>query len=273
VPAGGWPFEFANATYPDTDDTALVLQALPRTAVSWSDACTSGQGWLLGMQNSDGGWAAFDRDNNTHLVEQIPFCDFGEVIDPSSADVTAHVLELLGRLGYDRDGPTIRRGLEYLWREQESDGAWFGRWGVNYVYGTSAVLMALKVFGLDARDSRLARAVDWLHDHQNEDGGWGESCQSYTDDSWHGRGPSSASQTAWAALGLLAAVGPEDPALKGGIRWLLEQQNTDGTWDEPYFTGTGFPGDFYIKYHEYRNYFPLLALARTTRAREETEAR
>jgi squalene-hopene/tetraprenyl-beta-curcumene cyclase len=269
VPAGGWPFEFANANYPDTDDTALVLQVLPCTGFPADGACASGLAWLLGMQNSDGGWAAFDRENTTALVEHIPFCDFGEVLDPSSADVTAHVLELLGKLGYGREAPPVRRGLAYLWREQEADGAWFGRWGVNYVYGTSAVLVALKALGFDARDARVARAVSWLHNHQNEDGGWGESCQSYTESTWRGRGPSTASQTAWGVLGLLAAAGRDDPALWGGIRWLLEHQNPDGTWDEPYFTGTGFPGDFYIKYHEYRNYFPLLALARAKHVQED----
>jgi squalene-hopene/tetraprenyl-beta-curcumene cyclase len=272
VPAGGWPFEFANANYPDTDDTALVLQALPRTAIRLDGTRTCGLAWLLGMQNSDGGWAAFDRENTTDLVEQIPFCDFGEVLDPSSADVTAHVLELLGGLGYDREEPHVRRGLDYLWREQEADGAWYGRWGVNYIYGTSAVLMALKSLGFDATDSRVAKAVAWLHDRQNPDGGWGESCRSYTESSWRGRGPSTASQTAWAILGLLAVADAEDPALGGGVRWLLDHQNPDGTWEEPYFTGTGFPGDFYIKYHEYRNYFPLLALARVSRAQERTSA-
>jgi squalene-hopene/tetraprenyl-beta-curcumene cyclase len=270
VPAGGWPFEFANANYPDTDDTALVLQVLPCVDFPSDGACASGLAWLLGMQNRDGGWAAFDRENTTELVEHIPFCDFGEVLDPSSADVTAHVLELLGKLGYGREALPVRRGLAYLWREQEADGAWYGRWGVNYLYGTSAVLVALKALGFDARDQRVARAVSWLHKHQNEDGGWGESCRSYTESAWRGRGPSTASQTAWAVVGLLAATGPDDPASWGGIRWLLGHQKADGTWDEPYFTGTGFPGDFYIKYHEYRNYFPLLALARARHVLDDT---
>jgi squalene-hopene/tetraprenyl-beta-curcumene cyclase len=203
------------------------------------------------------------------LVEQIPFCDFGEVLDPSSADVTAHVLELLGRLGYSRDESHVRRGLDYLWHEQEPDGAWFGRWGVNYLYGTSAVLVALRALGFDVGDRRVARAVCWLQRHQNRDGGWGESCLSYSEAAWRGYGPSTASQTAWATMGLLAAY-PDDPGLWGGVRWLLEQQNPDGSWDEPYFTGTGFPGDFYIKYHYYRNYFPLLALARARQVLGET---
>ena len=269
VQAGGWPFEFANANYPDTDDTALVLLALKSAGVTCEKAQAMGVAWLLGMQNSDGGWAAFDRENRTELVRHIPFCDFGEVLDPSSADVTAHTLELLAGIGYSRDELHVRRGLAYLWREQEQDGAWFGRWGVNLIYGTSAVLMALGAFGFDRRDPRVERAVTWLCAHQNKDGGWGESCQSYAQPAWRGRGESTASQTAWAVLGLLAAAGPDEPASDeaeqvklAGVHWLIEHQKENGTWDEPYFTGTGFPGDFYIKYHEYRNYFPLLALAR-----------
>lgn len=265
VPAGGWSFEFANTHYPDTDDTALVLQALLHAAAPTRASCASGLSWLLGMQNGDGGWAAFDRENHTETVKHIPFCDFGEVVDPSSVDVTAHILELLGRLGYSREEPHVRSGLAYLWREQQADGAWFGRWGVNYIYGTAAALMALGALGFDAGDVRVGRGVAWLHARQNDDGGWGESCRSYTESAWRGRGPSTASQTAWAILGLLAVAESDDPALWAGVRWLLEHQNRDGTWDEPYFTGTGFPGDFYIKYHEYRNYFPLLALGRVMR--------
>jgi squalene-hopene/tetraprenyl-beta-curcumene cyclase len=273
VPAGGWPFEFANTQYPDTDDTALVLMALRRTDVAADGASRDGLAWLLGMQNEDGGWAAFDRQNTTRLVEQIPFCDFGEVLDPSSVDVTAHVLELLGGLGYGVDDPPVRRGLRYIWDEQEPDGSWFGRWGVNYIYGTAASLMALAAFGMGEEEPRVARAARWLRDRQNEDGGWGESCLSYTEPAWRGRGPSTASQTAWAILGLLSSSGVEDASLQAGLGWLLEHQNEDGTWDEPYFTGTGFPGDFYIKYHEYRNYFPALALARAACARESMPAR
>jgi squalene-hopene/tetraprenyl-beta-curcumene cyclase len=261
LPAGGWPFEFENSQYPDTDDTALVLMALQQVDIPSKEAFTRGLNWLLGMQNEDGGWAAFDRENHTALVEQIPFCDFGEVLDPSSADVTAHVLELMGRLGYGIDEIHVQRGLNYLWKQQEADGSWFGRWGVNYIYGTAAVLMALDALGIRAGNMRVDRAVKWLRMHQNGDGGWGEVCRSYTDKAWRGRGPSTASQTAWAVLGLLSS-GRAPESLEAGARWLLEHQNPDGTWDEPYFTGTGFPGDFYIKYHEYRNYFPTLALAR-----------
>jgi squalene-hopene/tetraprenyl-beta-curcumene cyclase len=268
VPAGGWPFEFANCHYPDTDDTALVLQVLPLVDVGSDSACSAGLSWLLGMQNQDGGWAAFDRQNDTELVEQIPFCDFGEVLDPSSVDVTAHVLELLAGHGFGRDDPAVRRGLAYTWREQEADGAWFGRWGVNYIYGTAAALMALAALGFDTTDARVARAAEWLRNRQNDDGGWGESCLSYTDPAWRGTGPSTASQTAWAVLGLLAIGNGRDRTVRAGLTWLLDQQRSDGTWTEPHFTGTGFPGDFYIKYHEYRNYFPLLALARAFRQGE-----
>jgi squalene-hopene/tetraprenyl-beta-curcumene cyclase len=264
VEAGGWPFEFANANYPDVDDTAVVIQALMPDYVASEPARQRGLAWLLGMQNEDGGWAAFDRGNDTQAVRALPFCDFGEVLDPSSADVTAHSLELLARLGYGREHPAVRRGLDYLWHEQENDGSWFGRWGVNYIYGTAAVLLALRELGYDGGDERLARASAWLSGCRNPDGGWGECCHSYSDASRRGRGTSSASQTAWAVLGLLAA-GDRETA-RSGVAWLVEHQRSDGCWDEPYFTGTGFPGDFYIKYHEYRNYFPLLALGRWQRA-------
>lgn len=271
VPAGGWPFEFANQHYPDTDDTALVLLALHLSgganSLTEEAQMKAGLEWLLAMQNPDGGWAAFDRENTTGLVQEIPFCDFGEVLDPSSADVTAHILELLGRLGFSQNAPPVRRGLAYLWREQQLDGAWFGRWGVNYIYGTAACLVGLAALGFSLDDLRLAKAVGWLCAHQNPDGGWGELCDSYINPACRGWGPSTASQTAWALLGLSALARPGAAALHqavaGGCRWLRNHQNADGSWDEPYFTGTGFPGDFYIKYHEYRNYFPLLALART----------
>ena len=262
VPAGGWPFEFANRQYPDTDDTALVLLALHNAAQVSPTTLKKNLDWLLGMQSDNGGWGAFDRNNTTTLVEQIPFCDFGEVLDPPSADVSAHILELLGRLGYDGTEPRVAKGLEYLVREQEPDGSWFGRWGVNYIYGTAAALMALQYFDFERKNQVIDKAVDWLHQHQNSDGGWGESCLSYTSEAWRGRGPSTASQTAWAVLALLSSTGIHDSHAMEGIRWLLDHQNGDGTWEEPYFTGTGFPGDFYLKYHEYRNYFPTLALAR-----------
>jgi squalene-hopene/tetraprenyl-beta-curcumene cyclase len=215
------------------------------------------------MQSSDGGWGAFDADNRRSLVRDLPFCDFGEVIDPPSADVTAHVLELLAAVGRASDEPA-RRGLAWLLAAQERDGSWFGRWGVNHVYGTGAAVPALIAAGIPAGDERMRRAVRWLEAHQNADGGWGEDCRSYDDPAWLGRGASTASQTAWALLALDAA-GERSLAVRRGVRWLVETQTPDGTWDEPHFTGTGFPSDFYINYHLYRLVFPLMALGRCAR--------
>ena len=229
----------------------------------------------------------------------LPFSDFGETLDPPSADVTAHVLEMLGRLGYDRDYPPLRRGYEFILREQENDGSWFGRWGVNYLYGIGAVLPALEAIGEDMTLPHVGKAVDWLLERQNPDGGWGESCGSYVDPELHGVGPSTASQTSWALLGLMAAAasqpsGSPRRAVERGVRYLLSTQEEDGTWGEPYFTGTGFPGygygerpaelpkagerrhqdlempaSFMIKYHLYRNYWPLLALGRFRRLAQQ----
>ncbi len=257
---GGWAFEFANANYPDIDDTAEVVLALLRVEHSKPEqlhaAIECGARWAEGMQSSDGGWGAFDADNCRALVRDLPFCDFGEVIDPPSADVTAHVLEMQAALG--RPDP---RGLEWLWAAQEPDGSWFGRWGVNHVYGTGAAVPALIAAGVPATDGRIRRAVRWLERHQNADGGWGEDCRSYDDPSWIGRGESTASQTAWALLALEAA-GERSDTVERGIAWLVESQREDGGWDEPQFTGTGFPSDFYINYHLYRLVFPIMALGR-----------
>jgi squalene-hopene/tetraprenyl-beta-curcumene cyclase len=266
VAPGGWSFEFENDIYPDTDDTAEVLIALSRTDLPESKrkeaAIERGVRWLMGMQSANGGWGAFDKDNTGRIVNEIPFCDFGEVIDPPSEDVTAHVVEALSMLG-NRDTVGVRRGVEYLRREQRRDGSWFGRWGVNHLYATSGVLPALESAGEDMSRPYVKRAARWLMDHQNADGGWGESCASYGDSSKIGRGPSTASQTAWALMGLLAAArGRDRDAIEHGVRYLVETQEEDGQWEEPEFTGTGFPGDFYIKYHLYGNYFPLMALGR-----------
>ena len=265
---GGWSFEFENDFYPDVDDTAEVLIALHRTRLPDERrklaAIERGRRWLLAMQSSNGGWGAFDRDNTRRIVNEIPFCDFGEVIDPPSADVTAHVIEALSLLG-DADSAAVRRGLNYLRREQEADGRWFGRWGVNYVYGTGGVLPAFRAAGRDVARGRFRRAAAWLCDRQNADGGWGETCQSYDDPALAGRGESTASQTAWGLIGLLAQDGAgngSSNAISRGVSWLVERQEEDGQWLEPQFTGTGFPGDFYIKYHLYRNYWPLTALGR-----------
>ena len=262
---GGWAFEFANDNYPDIDDTAEVIIALRRAGIRsrdpGADAIKRGVTWTVGMQSRDGGWGAFDADNDSELCGAIPFCDFGEVTDPPSADVTAHVLEMLiAEPGADPDA--IRRGVRWLWAEQESDGSWFGRWGVNYIYGTGAAVPALVAAGASPSDPRIRRAVRWLEEHQNDDGGWGEDLRSYVDDSWRGRGASTASQTAWALLALLAAGERDGLAVERGVAWLLDSQTEDGTWDEPWYTGTGFPWDFSLNYHLYRLVFPLTALGR-----------
>jgi squalene-hopene/tetraprenyl-beta-curcumene cyclase len=264
---GGWAFEFANANYPDIDDTAEVVLALHRVEhpdpARVKRAIERGIHWLNGMQSSNGGWGAFDKDNCRALVRDLPFCDFGEVIDPPSADVTAHAVEMLAELGHGND-VTTRRGVQWLLDAQEQDGSWFGRWGVNHVYGTGAVVPALIAAGIAREDSAIRRAVAWLEQHQNDDGGWGEDCRSYDDPDWIGRGASTASQTAWALLALHAA-GEHSEAAQRGIAWLVQTQREDGGWDEPEFTGTGFPSDFYINYHLYRVVFPIMALGRYTR--------
>ena len=265
----GWAFEFDNDGYPDVDDTAEVVLALRR--VGWPAAGIAGANarateWLAGMQSKDGGWGAFDADNTSRLVGKMPFCDFGEVTDPPSADVTAHTVEALTAMG-EGAGKPVRRGVAWLLRAQEADGSWFGRWGANYVYGTGAVVPALIAAGVRPGKPAIRRAVAWLVSHQNPDGGWGEDLRSYDDPSWAGRGESTASQTAWALLALLAAWdsrpdAPEADSIDRGVAWLARTQREDGTWDEPLFTGTGFPGDFYINYHLYRLVFPVSALGR-----------
>jgi squalene-hopene/tetraprenyl-beta-curcumene cyclase len=267
--AGGWAFEFHNDTYPDTDDTAEVVLALRRVIqgrvepADRSDlraAVDRGVAWLVGMQSRDGGWGAFDADNTRTLCEKLPFCDFGAVIDPPSADVTAHIVEALAAEGLD-DGSSCRRGVRWLLAAQETDGSWFGRWGANYVYGTGAVVPALVAAGVSGDAPCIRLAVRWLKHHQNADGGWGEDLRSYQDRAWAGRGESTASQTAWALLALLAA-GERSDAVERGVRWLCDTQRPDGSWDEPQYTGTGFPRDFYINYHLYRLAFPISALGR-----------
>ena len=258
---GGWAFEFDNDNYPDTDDTAEVVLALRRVTPQNQAAIDRALTWLAGMQSKDGGWGAFDADNTRNLVNKLPFCDFGAVIDPPSADVTAHIVEAFAAEGRATE-PAARRGVVWLLRAQESDGSWFGRWGANYLYGTGAVVPALIAAGVKPSKPAIRRAVAWLEQHQNPDGGWGEDLRSYDDQALGGRGESTASQTAWALLALLAAGERESPATERGIRWLARTQRDDGTWDEPWFTGTGFPGDFYINYHLYRLAFPVSALGR-----------
>jgi squalene-hopene/tetraprenyl-beta-curcumene cyclase len=264
--AGGWAFEFANVNYPDVDDTVEVVLALARFAergplrAPIDGAVGRALRWVEGMQSADGGWGAFDADNTRALVRELPFLDFGEVIDEPSADVTAHTVEMLGVLGLGQT-PAARRGVQWLLEHQEADGSWFGRWGINHVYGTGAVLPGLIAAGVDPSHASIRRAVAWLESHQNEDGGWGEDPRSYDDRKWIGRGPSTASQTAWALLALQAA-GERSQALARGVAWLVSTQRADGGWDEPQYTGTGFPSDYYINYHLYRLSFPIMALGR-----------
>jgi squalene-hopene/tetraprenyl-beta-curcumene cyclase len=258
---GGFPFEFHNDNYPDIDDTAEVVLALRRAdaGATASAAADRSIAWLLGMASRSGGWGAFDADNTSRLPAKLPFCDFGAVTDPPSVDVTAHVLEALA---HERllHAPAARRGLDYLLRAQEQDGSWFGRWGANHIYGTAAAVTALAACGLQQHES-VRRAVAWLTLVQNLDGGFGEDLRSYREAGWRGRGASTASQTAWALLAFEAADELGEAADRA-VRWLVETQRPDGTWDEPYYTGTGFPGDFYLNYHLYRQVFPVSALGR-----------
>jgi squalene-hopene/tetraprenyl-beta-curcumene cyclase len=265
VGPGGWAFEFHNDNYPDIDDTAEVVLALRRVRHPDPErldaAVARATRWNLGMQSRNGAWAAFDADNTSPFPNRLPFCDFGEVIDPPSADVTAHVVEMLAHEGMAQDPRTLR-GIRWLLAEQEASGAWFGRWGVNYVYGTGAVVPALTAAGLPVSHPAIRRAVGWLESVQNEDGGWGEDLRSYREEKSIGHGASTASQTGWALLALLAAGERESKAVERGVAWLARTQQADGSWDEPYFTGTGFPWDFSINYHLYRQVFPLTALGR-----------
>ena len=296
ITPSGWAFEFENDAYPDIDDSSIVVMDIaaaqmtdPAEEQARRAVLERSVAWMTGMRSKNGGWGAFDKDNDASYLAKIPFADFGEVLDPPSVDVTAHVIEMFGRLGYGRDHALVAKGLAYLYRSQGADGSWFGRWGVNYVYGTGAVLPALAAVGEDMSQPVVRRAVAWLTAHQNDDGGWGETCASYVDPRLRGTGESTASQTAWALIALLAAGGA-DESVGRGIAYLVDTQRDDGTWDEPQFTGCGFPGygvgdqptryrevgdpgwqglemsaGFMINYHLYRNYFPLWALGRYVR--------
>jgi squalene-hopene/tetraprenyl-beta-curcumene cyclase len=222
--------------------------------------------WVLAMQNRDGGWGAFDRDNTREVFTKVPFADHNAMIDPSWPDISARVLEMLADVGWDRRHPAINKALEYIWNKQEHDHCWFGRWGVNYIYGTWQVLVGLTKIGIPADDPRIVRGAQWLIDHQQEYGGWGETARSYDDPSLRGQGPTTASQTAWALLGLIAAGFARHESVRRGVQYLLDSQNDDGSWTEEWYTGTGFPKVFYLKYHYYRIYFPLMALGKYRQA-------
>ncbi|MDA8326145.1 MAG: squalene--hopene cyclase [Nitrospiraceae bacterium] len=261
---GGWAFEFVNNFYPDVDDSAVVLMFLNGYARTQNLDGKIGKGinWVLGMQGSDGGWGAFDVDNDKEVLNQIPFADLEAMIDPSTPDVTGRVLEMLGIAGFRLSDPRVQRAIAYIKKAQEEDGSFWGRWGVNYIYGTWSVMMGLSSIGEDLSKPYVRRAVRWIENFQNLDGGWGECCESYGDYRMKGHGPSTPSQTAWALLALIAAGEENSEEVVRGIHYLLETQNADGTWDEEEFTGTGFPKYFMIRYHNYRNCFPLLALGR-----------
>ena len=271
----GWFFEYENAFYPDIDDTIMVMMALqeaPAASTGSADsrdrnvridaACDRALQWILAMQNHDGGWGAFDKDNDLEFLCHVPFADHNAMIDPSTPDITARVLEALAIFGLAVGHPAVDRAVRYLRQTQEADGSWFGRWGVNYIYGTWQVVSGLARIRVPREDSAIQRGVQWLLDHQQPCGGWGESARSYDDPSTKGDGPVTASQTAWALLGLIDAGCEDHPSVRHGIQLLIDQQQADGSWHETEFTGTGFPRVFYLRYHMYPMYFPLLALAR-----------
>ena len=271
VQPGGWAFQYGNDFYPDLDDAAMVLMALEKIRGVDADrvrlAKERGVGWFLGMQNVDGGWASFDADNNRLYLNNIPFADHGALVDPSTEDLTGRGLELLGTLGYPRDLEAVDRAIHFIRRSQRHDGPWYGRWGVSYIYGTWSVLRGLGAIGVDPRHEYVQRAVRWLLRRQNPDGGWGETCESYAKPELAGIGESLPSQTAWALLGLFAAGQTTGPAVERGIGYLLATQRADGSWEDPFWNGTGFPRVFYLKYDLYAKYFPLWALGVYRRAR------
>jgi squalene-hopene/tetraprenyl-beta-curcumene cyclase len=268
VRPGGWAFQYNNAHYPDLDDTAAVILALDRSrknspTVEFDEAIDRGREWIVGLQSKNGGWGAFDADNTYHYLNNIPFADHGALLDPPTADVSGRCLGALAQLGASPDEPHMKAAIAYLRNVQEKDGSWFGRWGVNYVYGTWSALAGLNAAGVAADDPTMRRAAEWLIAIQNEDGGWGEDCLSYKlDYKGYEPAPSTASQTAWAILGLMAAGETGHEAVARGIRYLQNTQEPDGLWPQDHYTGGGFPRVFYLRYHGYPKYFPLWALAR-----------
>ena len=263
--ASGWAFEYNNVYYPDTDDTAMVLMALrlvrPKVPQSLNEIFRRALDWQLSFQCRDGGWAAFDKDVTTSWLEDMPFADHNAILDPTCSDLTARTLELLGYIGFNPRERSVRDAMQYLIDTQDEDGSWYGRWGVNYIYGTWQVLRGLSVIGQDMTQDWILRGRDWLESCQNNDGGWGETCGTYENPSTKGIGESTASQTAWAIMGICACGDLDRRSIQRGLRYLLSAQKPDGSWDEEQITGTGFPRVFYLKYDMYRQNFPLLALA------------
>jgi len=271
--ASGWAFEYNNVYYPDTDDTAMVLMALrlvaPKDREALAKLFKRAVGWQLSFQCRDGGWAAFDKDVTTPWLEDMPFADHNAILDPTCSDLTARTLELLGYIGFDPKARCVREAIKHLIDTQEDDGSWYGRWGVNYIYGTWQVLRGLRAIGQDMTQDWILRGRDWLESCQNANGGWGETCATYENPAVKGIGESTASQTAWAVMGICACGDLDRPSIQRGLRFLLGSQNGDGSWTEPQITGTGFPGVFYLKYDLYRQNFPLLALATYANYRAE----
>ncbi len=261
---GGWYFEFNNEFYPDVDDSAMVCLALSRVEHPngryQRESVQRAIDWILSMQCRNGGWASFDKDNDRMVFQYIPFADHNAMLDPPTVDITGRILEMLATYGYTMDDPRVRKAIKFIREEQEPDGSWFGRWGVNYIYGTMLVLRGLEAIGVDHHEPYVQQAAEWLRMVQNPDGGWGETCASYDDSTQRGIGPSTPSQTAWAIMGLLAASDTRSDSVARGIAYLLRTQRKDGSWDEPATTGTGFPRVFYLVYTLYRDYFPLIAL-------------
>jgi squalene-hopene/tetraprenyl-beta-curcumene cyclase len=267
VKPSGWYFEFNNSYYPDVDDTAMVTMALLRSGCpEGRPSAERGIEWILAMQNDDGGWAAFDRTMNRPILEYIPFADHNAIQDPSCPDITGRTLECLGHFGIAPDHPAVQKALRFIEFEQEPEGCWFGRWGVNYIYGTWQVVCGLKTVGIDMKQPWIQRAGEWLHKIQKMDGSFGESADTYENPELKGSGPSTPSQTAWGTMALMAVYGPDDPGVRRGIRYLLDTQTDTGNWEEPWFTGTGFPRVFYLRYHLYRLYFPIMCLGRWLKA-------
>ena len=260
----GWYFEFNNEFYPDVDDTAMVALGLSKVEHPNGryqvESVQRAIDWIFSMQCKNGGWASFDKDNDRMVFQNIPFADHNAMLDPPTVDITGRILEMLATYGYDKNHRAVKKALKFIRDEQEPDGSWFGRWGVNYVYGTALVLRGLEAMGIDNHEPYVQQAAEWIRMVQNPDGGWGETCDSYDDPNAKGIGPSTPSQTAWAVMGLMAANDTRSDSVARGIAYLLKTQKKDGSWDEPWYTGTGFPRVFYLMYHLYREYFPLIAL-------------